>query len=778
MRDHRRQTVGWLLTVLLLGIVTIVVLRAGESSPPAMLTTATATAAPQPAAAPEMLPADVAAAPDGPANGGVAAGADRDRMPGGDAPSTGTVRVRVVHADAAPAAQMVVGLRRRENDSLLTREALTDADGSVLFAAVLPGAVRAYVPHDRTVRAVPGEVGADAVTELTIVLQAGLSVTGRVVDGDGANVAGAEVVVGMPTVPCATVVGHSGDDGTFRLRAMPTDCLVGARKPGYRPSPMRFFMTRQATEVSLTIRLERGGGRLAGVVLGPGDRPIAGALVQVGFNDFAMQRLADGTEGSAPSPQQARTDAEGRFTFATLSPGTHPASARALDLAPWAGNVTVEPDGTTTTTVRLSAGVTLVGTVRDRDGKPVAEAAVRTSRRRDPDPRLSLSAADGTFRMSGLDTGVIPIRAEHASAGKAETSVQGQPGEVVRWDVVLDAGVQQAGRVLGPEDVPQHPAYLTAEDAAGNHLCSTETDAGGRFVVTNCPAGQPIHLSTKRTGMFTEQKLTFVASSEELVIRLPTPEWAYVEGTVLDPDGEPRVNVRARLLVPGEPSPILRPDPATGRFRFGPLPPGSCGMRFSCDDLPDLSVSPRILARNEIWDVGTLRFERGGTAVVQLITDTSEPLPEHRVSVLTPAGEWRDSFLVREGTGRTPPLASGTWLLQVALDGFAARQQAFDIRAGVEARLDVPLQRGVPCEVTFEAPADLDQSIDVVVRDATGSIVLRRGAWRRDGRITLQTTLAPGPHTITASCLELRGTGTLTVAAPGPIQTHVPMSKP
>ena len=75
------------------------------------------------------------------------------------------------------------------------------------------------------------------------------------------------------------------------------------------------------------------------------------------------------------------------------------------------------------------------------------------------------------------------------------------------------------------------------------------------------------------------------------------------------------------------------------------------------------------------------------------------------------------------------------------------------------------------------------RSVSLVIREAaTATVVWRGTAWERGGQASrnpgAKLALTPGDYTIEATCNELRATGSLTVAAPGPAKATLTLQKP
>ena len=98
---------------------------------------------------------------------------------------------------------------------------------------------------------------------------------------------------------------------------------------------------------------------------------------------------------------------------------------RAAELAPWSGEVEVMAGRTSEISVRLALGASLVGTVRDRDGAPVADADILAvkdpavlERYRRLGLRLCNTAEQGALRLrlgEGRVLGVSGWRRERRS---------------------------------------------------------------------------------------------------------------------------------------------------------------------------------------------------------------------------------------------------------------------------------------------------------------------------------------------------------------------------
>lgn len=603
-------------------------------------------------------------------------------------PATG-VRVNVAPSDGAPRAKV----------ELFPKATRTDAKGQFLFEGLQPGDIDPiyFITAKKSGESV--EVRAGQRAEATIKIEAGLSVVGRVIDSNANPIADADIVASDWASSGTSVVCRSAADGTFRTRGLPVSCHIGARKRGYGPTPMRTFTTDKGASAELTIVMDLPGGTLSGTVIGPDGNPVAGTTVRAGSVDHALRVLPDGGQGMAPKPETQKTDEQGRFLFASVTPGAVPVAARTEKLAPWQEVVEVGEGRETNITIRLQRSTTIFGVVKDSAGEPVARASVACGHHQDLGRRRTRTAVDGSFRLEGLGAGQLQVTVEHDPAGSVEKTFLVVAGEERRWDPVLAAGIELRGIVLDSDDKPVSRAMVEGQldpwVPGTNWFGFGQTDEAGRFTFKNCLADHTIRISVRRKSTFPEMTLDgIVPSAEEVEIRLPKAAWVHITGKVLGPNDEVLSNVRASPFLMDNKnggSPVETLDPETGAFRFGPYPPGKYRLKFAAEGFPSIRIE-RTVAPDETLDLGTLNFAPGGTLALQLLPGTMAMPESLRTSIFD--ANRRDSGLItiKNGTGRSPPLAPGDYMVTIHSNEIAPEIVKFTIRAGVETKIDVPIR--------------------------------------------------------------------------------------
>lgn len=256
----------------------------------------------------------------------------------------------------------------------------------------------------------PGEV-----REIEWTLGSGCKLSGRVLDENGARIAGQEVwVLGAEMgkaeylVPYAEekVVGRakSSDDGRYEIDDLsPGRLLVGpapSRKSEDAVAPLAVVVEipEGATAVERDLVVYRGL-YIRGYVLDPTGAP-------------AVRQFVMGTSEEATLHETVQSGDDGSFAFGPLAPGRY--TLEAAGAGQFATSDPVEAAaGDEHVVLRLRAGGSLVGSVVDaKTGAPCqAEIAVSP---RDPsalERMRGTSHADGSFRFGGLRVGAYDVAA-------------------------------------------------------------------------------------------------------------------------------------------------------------------------------------------------------------------------------------------------------------------------------------------------------------------------------------------------------------------------------
>lgn len=200
------------------------------------------------------------------------------------------------------------------------RTSRADGRGAFVVDGLAPGPHQVYAAALAvgafTTAAV--EVALPTAAPITVVLDGGGAITGRVIDQDGRAVVGVVVTAqevasddtgGGPTALDGGFVADALAGGRYRLRVDP---YAGAPTPlpwaGAAP-PLVAVAGGDARIGPLVLRVTRAAGAIAGRVVDPDGAPVADAFVRLGP-----------TWGAAGAPT-VRTTADGRFALATLGPG-------------------------------------------------------------------------------------------------------------------------------------------------------------------------------------------------------------------------------------------------------------------------------------------------------------------------------------------------------------------------------------------------------------------------------------------------------------------------
>ncbi|MBK7874181.1 MAG: sigma-70 family RNA polymerase sigma factor [Planctomycetes bacterium] len=589
---------------------------------------------------------------------------------------------------------------------------ISDAAGHARFAAVPIGHLD--VRTDRGGRASLEHDGS-MVLAATLAIPRGVTVRGRVTEHDGRAAAGAEVFLaprgsqGEHLAPAAL----ADADGRFELRDVEMGAHVGARESGRAPS--NAFEVRgepDATQECVLVLLGPGGA-LEGTVRDPGGAPIANARVLAGATLAGYgARIANPLESAQVAPRRVvLTDDEGHYLLDGLAPGSNAVRVLASGFPEYASTLVVAVGAATALDVTLTPAARLAGRVLDASGAPVAGCRVQLERWNEAGYARTDTDALGCFAIEGLAAGTPTLRAFHPVLGRVLAQPVLALGSETTLELTLDPGRTITGRV---EDALGHPLagwrvrvneeWETITDAefdewiAWNGIqrsSDARTDADGRFALCNLPAWS-VGLEVRPTNLGPQYgqpafAMQVQAPAHDLVLRVdasvqPT---AWITGTVADEDGHPvgaaqlyAVNTSA---VYGGVATIATIEPATGRFRAGPLVAGEYRVSARAPGLVPTELGPWTVQGEELA-VGEQRLRFGGTLRVTLLHRDSV---SRSVSLQLDGASSGDLELAYD-RALSSPLAPGGYTVLVAFDQVPRRDRPFPVV--VQARQETTLE--------------------------------------------------------------------------------------
>ncbi len=293
---------------------------------------------------------------------------------------------------------------------------------------------------------------AEAGTTVELRLRKEAAASGQVTDAKGRPLADVKVSLAHDPYVSHETEGEarSDQDGRFSFTSLPAGRyrLVAAHE-GYREMCLEVSLPAPRFLVALE-RRKLAKERVAGRVVGEGDRPIEGAAVRVGS-------------------QGGVTDRFGRFEIGEVADGMRQVSATAGDDSterevPVAGGTTPE------LLLRLGGGLSIRGRVTDSGNRPQGAVSIRarplldgsTRSEERPGKHATESRSDGRFEIGGLEPGVyepsVSRSWHYAGEGIGGVSLYGHGSRARAGDAdvrIEVAGLYSiAGRVVGEHGEP------------------------------------------------------------------------------------------------------------------------------------------------------------------------------------------------------------------------------------------------------------------------------------------------------------------------------------
>jgi carboxypeptidase family protein/sigma-70-like protein len=709
--------------------------------------------------------------------------ARRSALPPSASPMTATeLIVHVTWArDGSPAVDVPLQVESFEVEPYgLMTTGTTDASGTARFAALPSGQQWLDTLRDWAgyVQLVPGET-----KTIELALPLGLDVDCRVVDREGAGVAGAEVWLsefggGGPGL----VVGRTDAGGWLALRDLPCEHRsLAARAPGHSPSTQREFRGLPGARLAVRLVLPGPGASLAGVVQDASGTPVAGAEVLIGDQFPPGGERADGQEVGGAPRRHATSDADGSFLVHGLAPGPLELQARAPGYATARAHVELTSDETGHCTLVLPAEASVAGVVRDGGGRPVAGVNIGGPPYSDFIERWTRTAADGSFVLGGLEAGRCLLVADGGTNGHARTELELRAGEEARWDVVLTAGGVVAGVVLDERGAPlarwQVAAVEPGHPGAERLGDPAYSDAAGRFRMEGCPE-EPFVLALRAPeeewGDPVLELEDFRVGDEALVLRAldACRPSAFVEGRLVAADGGPLVEVEMWHEAVRSGENVTHVPDADGRFRIGPLRSGeyTLGAEALLDETSGLyQLRPLrfALQAGETKDLGDVVIERCGWIHARAVAQNGSALPAGTVlEAARLLGGYGGRISFEDLQGGSGPLCPGTYLVRAREGIWRAPDVEVEVRSGETTELELAFEPTTERLIEVVFPDGVPASeLELRVLDALGNAFDDVDGDVREGRYSAWVGgLLPGNYSVEARSSDGRNaTGELHV---------------
>lgn len=489
--------------------------------------------------------------------------------------------------------QEIPAFHARTDGTGAFRIEMIPAGGSASLVAVAPGYTRRF--QETT--------SLEGSTTASFTLQRAATITGRVVsDERGTPVAHVEVHAEQQHEP-----GLHFYDGAWAE----TDAQGRYRLTPLAPGSYQVSLTGKGSEKGDRVARHQTVGPLKeGATAECADLQLtAGGLVRGRATNLITGDPVPEARVLADPEYETRTRADGTYTL-RLPPGEWQLRASAprgfarSGAVPTHRSASVASGGSALgVDFRLNPTCLVRGMILDPKGKPCPQARLSQS----VNGAATDVGADGSFHVKDVPTGASMMlfaidEARHLAGCAEVNAAPGQPKPIL---LRLRPMVRASGRIIDEkgEGIPAAPVICQLEPQFPRKgeppvpptISTTATDVEGQFQVWMLPgvsqqfwAGAPGHGCESRPHLMPD------AGMDLGIIRLPRAT-LFVTGRVFDPDGKPLAHAGIHVVSRNQnvtPSP---PSDEEGRFRIGPLVPGTLGLIVLHDEYEPVIV-PKVTA--------------------------------------------------------------------------------------------------------------------------------------------------------------------------------------
>ncbi len=586
------------------------------------------------------------------------------------------------------------------------------------------------------------EVSAGSQDGPLIALGVAATLVGRVADGEGQGVAGAQV-----TAVRSDAWDHpktrTGADGRFRLTGLDPESVYEVVATARDFVPARQTV-RPAPDLSIELVLDPGRA-LVGFVVDEGGAPIGGAKISL----FEIEAdLARRMRGQAADDSRRSTESNPDGSFRIRGLGDRPVAllVRSAGYATqFESGIDISGDQPVVDAgeIVLAAGAEIHGVVQTANDSPIEGASVHAGSMSfgRPIPRAVMqemtktaaSGADGTFVLSDLPK----ARAMHLWVDHEDylrESVQGiLAGNEKPVEIVLKPAGRLSGRVVDEQRgavggarilaTPLEPKDGLTPRFGGFSLGTQRSQSreDGSFLMTKAPPGK-IEVKAEAQGYLPSEpiEIQLAEGGEKSGLVLVLRRGTELSGSVRDTEGRPvgGAEVRARPITSGGITSFFNRRGAStrtdgsGNFSIAGLETGEIALTVTHDEYVEheesLDFKPGM--RRDIV------LQSGTTVSGFVLNDAGEPISGAEVGVTDSArnmGSKTTSRSLDDGSFEISGVGAGSYRLRVSKSGFATTtsEAPFQVAASPVRGLTVYLKTGgtIRGQIAGLGPEELGQ---------------------------------------------------------------------
>lgn len=517
---------------------------------------------------------------------------------------------KVVDAEGAPVADAEVRLRPSE------KRATTDLQGAFAFDALSSRRFWVSARKDEFYAGPTVVRVVESTAAVLLQMHRGATLIVHVI-ADRAPVAGAAVALERDCTSATTDA-----NGIATIHGLSPEYHDGwVRADGWAPAFVGMFLDIDPGGVIEHHVSLRQGARVEGVVLGPGERPVADT-------NIVLWRAVEGSFVSSTS-----SGADGTWSIDAVEAGRFRVVASSNEYLSRAEHL-LECDGRTPqrdVVVRVDVGAEIHGCVVDKNGQPVPAAHI-DAKLYHAGGKQVFADDQGRFQIRGLEPGEYYVDACTPTQASAPAHIHLERGKSVEVKLELD-DARVAGIVIDDKSEPVVGVAVRAQarEIYVPYRLEATTDSRGRFDLGPLQLGEyDLYVTCGKMRLRDEAPAARVRSGES-DLRIVLAHSSVITGRVLL-DGKPLpyfgVSLAGEKDAPHETG--VRDE--NGRFSFR-VPPGTWQLKLLGPGTALKGMDHVSVEHGQLLDLGDIDMPRGQHIQGHVRDANGSPVPNALVKI-------------------------------------------------------------------------------------------------------------------------------------------------